>query len=221
MFHWGKGVLALIFQSLAKKKKPKKTNKQGTQDRKQQTVERMENHKPRRRRKEECGRRNNRQSQSNSVKWSNWIIWHCYSDFFFWQKKSQSNSAKWPKYGRNMFSLSSSKLGRARSDLQQGLSERSAPILRAAHFFFCFWSLLCEDGRDPPPKKNKKNDALRFASFCELLRRPLKFGILKEWPHSQPATVTPRQSQSHRWWHFSGKSATTSSAGSFTVASTT
>ena len=51
---------------------------------------------------------------------------------------------------------------RAPTDLRQGSVERSVQSLRAAHFFF-FWSLLCEDGRDPLPTNER-------SSFRKLLR---------------------------------------------------
>ena len=64
-------------------------------------------------------------------------------------------------------------LDRPQVDLQQGPAERSARSLRAAHFFFFLKLALQKRSRPPPPQTY----VLRFASFCELLRRPLTVSV--------------------------------------------
>ena len=69
-------------------------------------------------------------------------------------------------------------------------------------FLFFFWSLLCENGRDPLPQTY----VLRFSSFCELLRRPLNARRRqKPWrsPGSNRITTPNRTDQSQRLYRLS------------------
>ena len=157
-FHWGKEVLTLIFQSLAKRNCALKSCWE-TSD-----LWKMENHKP-------CTRRKEVSVMKGEI---------CVSI----------------------------KLA-ARPSFNRFAAERGVHSLRAANFFFFFNLALRRRSRPPSPQTN----TLRVASFCELLRWPLRKNfcycswalngiclIMKanEWNnsgHMKAYTVSPKFSQ--------------------------